>query len=222
MALVTTAGSSTADSYATVTEVDTYLAARSPFNTSDEYTSWLELTEAQKETRMKIATMMIDSMRFRGLKATLEQSLAFPRVFPGDDLYPKKAKQTTWVVTRIRRWEEQDDDSREARAETWSDLSDLADSLDVSLPTVPDEIKNAQAEVAFQVVHYHLLSLDPMEEGATNVNKLAVGPLSVAFAKAQTEQAAYSVFRASAMDATSIIYFMLKKYLAGGIRGALI
>ena len=52
MALTTTVGSATADSYATIAEVDAYLAARDPFSTQTEYTSWVALSTAAKEYRI--------------------------------------------------------------------------------------------------------------------------------------------------------------------------
>lgn len=73
MALDTTISGSTADSYVTVAEADTY---------HENYgnTAWAAIaTTALKEVALRKAAQYIDTKSFRGVKVTSTQSLEWPR-----------------------------------------------------------------------------------------------------------------------------------------------
>jgi len=69
-----------ADSYVTTAEMATYLASREGYDA----TEWNNLHDGVKDFRLKVATMLVDSLRYRGVRATRLQKLAFPRIFPSD------------------------------------------------------------------------------------------------------------------------------------------
>jgi hypothetical protein len=73
MALVTTPGSATADSYISLTEADIYAAARFGSDV------WSALSDADQEKALRQATRDIDRGRFRGVKTNPGQALQFPR-----------------------------------------------------------------------------------------------------------------------------------------------
>lgn len=204
MALVTTIASATADSYVTVAEADAYLATRKPFNISASYTAWTELSEAEKETALKWAAMLIDLLRVRGLKLTTEQSLAWPRCFRGDDLYP-----TT--------------DARADRWEDWEEVTDYCTAMEITEPTIPQDVKDAQVEIAFQVVHGYMTTLDPMEESSGELSSISIGgKLNVQFASAQSNSIpSGDLFNKSFLSAQTILKLKLRKYLTT-IRGRVV
>lgn len=65
-------GLSTANSYATETEADT-------FHSDKGNTAWASATSAQKEAALTYATRYIDSLRFPGSIKVYNQSLKWPR-----------------------------------------------------------------------------------------------------------------------------------------------
>lgn len=226
MALTTTAASATADSYATIAEIEAYLATRDPFPTSTYYTSWQALSTAAKEWRASMAARILDSLHFRGVRATKEQALQFPRIFPGSDLWPLSSTISNVrprIYSGLVQWigDATPSDDPDAMWDTWADLVEYADANSLTYPDIPTALKQAQAEVAFQVVHSHLATLGAMEEGSTGVSGLSVGPLSVEFSDKLAPAAAYSIFKSASLDAQSVILFLLHKYMAG-LRGALI
>ena len=72
MALVTTPGGATADSYATVAEADAYIAIRG------FATAWPAL-EADKEKLLKWAALLMNTWVWLGSATTSTQALAWPR-----------------------------------------------------------------------------------------------------------------------------------------------
>lgn len=101
MALITTVGGSTSDSYATVAEADAYFAKR--YNNS----TWTALTEAQKERALVTATDQIDRLIYRYSKygsdvesASDYQRLEFPRSYTVDSngaaIIPLEVKRATY------------------------------------------------------------------------------------------------------------------------------
>lgn len=76
----TGAGLSTANSYISVTDADSYIAN---FGNSS---TWTGATEAEKQEALRIGTQYLDlKYSFRGVKYTKEQALAFPRAGVCDD-----------------------------------------------------------------------------------------------------------------------------------------
>jgi len=208
MALTTTVGSVSSNSYVTVAEADVYLALRTQFASSSEYASWLLLSTAEKEDRLKQGTMLLDSLRFRGIKSCKAQALAFPRIFTGDDLYPT------------------DDLGRESNAlvdqyEDWTEVQEAADDEGVDDPTIPQEVKDVQIDLAFQVVHSYLMSLGPFESADYQADSVSVSKLSISV-KSSDSSIISSLFDKSALDSLSIVKLKLQKYLAGRVRGVVL
>lgn len=74
MSLVTTAGASNADSYASLTDTDAYFSARG-------VTAWTG-DDTAKEDALRLGTSYIDNAyrdRWIGVRTTFEQALAWPR-----------------------------------------------------------------------------------------------------------------------------------------------
>lgn len=219
MALITTVGAADADSYATLAEAASYLATRA---VEFDLTDWNQLSDAEKERRMKLAAMILDSChRFRGVKCCKTQALLFPRLFPGDALWDDDMEYTVFdydygLTTRTV-------DATPAPLvvpfDTWTDLTDYADLLGVSYPTIPQNVKNAQVEIAFQVVHSHLLTLGPMEGGAGELELLKIDGVEFGTARQIVGQSDF--FRKHLYGATSIIRLYLHRYIAS-MRGVLI
>jgi hypothetical protein len=80
MALDTTVGGATADSYASLAEANAYHAARKH---NDE---WTDAGEADKESALKWAARQLDAnFTFRGTRSTKDQARAWPRSGAVDD-----------------------------------------------------------------------------------------------------------------------------------------
>ncbi len=204
MALITTAGAVDADSYCTVAEADAYLTSRSgdPFDIS----GWSSLEDDQKEMRLKIGTRIIDSiLPFRGFRATKAQALAFPRIFPEDDLFV-----------------DDEDNPLDNSFDTWTDLADYADLIgEDTLPGIPDGLKYAQAEVTFQIVHSHLFTLDAFESGVKGSNLVDFSVSGLKVTEKRTVLPQDPAFQKAKFGAISIVRFYLSKYIARP-RGVLI
>lgn len=102
MALDTTIGGASADSYVSLVEADAYFASR--FGSD----SWTSLSDADQEKALRQATREVDRSRFIGSKWSSEQALQFPRVdtYSDDETaeIPSLVKQATceqalWVAT---------------------------------------------------------------------------------------------------------------------------
>lgn len=79
MTLVATVGSSSADSYCTVAEVDAYFAS------SYKRPLWEEVDSDDKESILKESTRLLDGLvSWYGYKATSTQSLRWPRAYVRD------------------------------------------------------------------------------------------------------------------------------------------
>lgn len=193
MELIALPGAIDANSYATVEEADAYLATRPGFDLE----AWSALDEAQKSLRLIFGALVIDSLKFRGRKATESQALQFPRIMPSSQLYDAGSS-----------FFDQED------------LEDFAGLLDVAVPTVPEEIKSAQIEATFQIVHSHLFNIGAFESGEADISTLTIDAISMTFKKEAGSP--YSLFSKSDFGATSTIKLLLQKYLAGGLRGELV
>lgn len=78
MALVSTISASNANSYVSVSDADTYFAAR--YGADD----WSALSPTQKESLLITATRIIDNLNFGGVKETAAQALEWPRLYVYD------------------------------------------------------------------------------------------------------------------------------------------
>lgn len=202
MALDTTLAGAAADSYVTVADAETYLGT-----TEHDLTGWNALEEAGKERRLQLAALIVDSVvPFRGFPATKEQARKWPRIFPGDDLFVD------------------DDDPRENSFATWTDLTDYADLLgleEAALPDLPDALKNAQAEVAFQVVHSHLLTLSAAEAGVSHSMDFSLEGLRFSEKTTYSPLPGSGLIKLARFDALSVVKLYLYPYIAA-VRGNLI
>lgn len=73
MALVTTSGSASADSYATQAEATSMLAIRTTG------TTWTALASDAKDNYLRWAAVVLDTMDWRGSRTAEDQALAWPR-----------------------------------------------------------------------------------------------------------------------------------------------
>lgn len=190
MTLVTEIASLTADSYATLAEVDAYLASR-PGITTD---SWDALDDTEKEFRIKMGALIMDRLKFRGVKATKYQARMFPRILPGSLL--NRTGYSTGDVP----------------FDTWADLQEYAAYVGESEPTIPQQVKDAQAEVTFQVVHTHFMTLSPFEQGDVKTSFIGLGKLQVQLGSKFYEVSGDFIER-GAISAVGIVKFMLSPWL---------
>ena len=131
MALDTTIGGSSSDSYVTVAEFNTYLESVY----GDTAATFLDIEEVAKEIRLSLAALILNTFPFRGVKASRNQRLEFPRWWRTDDEYDFIMDDEDYIL----------------------DYSDIEESA----PTIPAEVGYAQFEIAYQVVN-HILGLDPL------------------------------------------------------------
>lgn len=147
MALDTTVGGSSSDSYVTVAELDEYLVAAY----GDEATNvanFLELEEGFKEHRLRLAALVMNTIPYRGVKACRDQRLEFPRWWRTDDEYEYVLEDEDYFIN-------------------YSDIEENA-------PTIPTEVKYAQMEISYQVVN-HMLSLDPLAFPEKEIKSFELG-----------------------------------------------
>jgi len=147
MALDVSIGGSSSESYATVTELDAYLPAMYGA-THAGVVVFVALATAAKEQRLKLAALMMNTMPWRGAKASRDQRLEFPRWWRTDDEYDYVSEDEDYFIN-------------------YSDITENA-------PTTPTEIKNAQCEIAYQVVD-HILSLDPLSFPEQTIKSFELG-----------------------------------------------
>jgi len=210
MTLTVTAGSTSADSYATVAEADAYMTARGGFQTGTLPAEWTALSTAQKEMRLRLAASLMDSLMFRGIKATRAQSLAFPRLFRGDDLWPEDVNGNP-------------SDALADQYDDWTAITEAATDEDVDLPTVPQAVKDAQVETAFQVIHLMLSKQDAAESAVQEAGSLTIGKLSINLGSSSNSSAegVSSIFRSGSFDSQVLILMLLRPYITR-VRGAVI
>lgn len=122
-----TPGDAATNSYASVAEADAYLAVRGDTST------WTALTTGQKENKLQWAAVILDTLDFRGTKATSTQALEWPRVNVTD--------RNGWTVSGV-----------------------------------PSSLKNAQAEMAFQLIaNDWTQGLGPVTQDSLKVGSLEFG-----------------------------------------------
>lgn len=188
MALVVTGGSATANSYVTVAEADAYIALLPYADVAD----WAGLETAPKEYRLKLAALVMNSLAYRGAKACMNQRLAFPRWWRTEDDYP-------------------DDE------DTYEDMSDITDA-GLTAPTVSQEVKDAQCEVAFQVIHTVVLKADVMAapEKLIKAFGLGGGSLTIEFG---ADSPGRSLFDKSKLATISVVAMLLSRWVKqiGGV-----
>ena len=173
MALDTTVGGSSSDSYVTVADFNTYLESVY----GDSSSTFLDIEDSAKEVRLRIAALLMNVFPYRGVKASRNQRLEFPRWWRTDDEYEFIMEDEDYIL----------------------DYSDIEENA----PTIPAEVGYAQFEIAYQVVN-HMLSLDPLafpekeikafelggslaleffpNQGSTSMSKGAISSLTIVYA----------------------------------------
>lgn len=194
MKINTNPGDRAAISYATIKEADKYVLGRDGFDKE----SWSVLTEEQKAFRLAYGAYIIDSQRYRGIKACVGQALQFPRITRSDGAL----------------WEANSPFS------DYDTLQEFAALMDVPAPVVPKKVKFAQIEATYQIVHSHILTLEPFDTGEEGISALTIDDIHLSFRK--SGKSAYSLFCKADFGAASTISLLLQEFLFGGIRGALI
>ena len=181
MALDTTVGGSASESYVTVAEMDDYLkAAYGEDNTS--VSTLLDLEDSQKEHRLKLAALLLNTFPWRGAKASRDQRLEFPRWWRTDDEYDFVVEDEDYFIN-------------------YSDITENA-------PSIPSEIKYAQIEITYQVVDY-LLTLDPLAFPEKEIKSFELGgSLAIEFF-GNTGESSLSKASISSLD---IVYAYLGKW----------
>lgn len=140
MALITTIGGATSDSYITLVEAVALLKVSFP----EQYEEWTDLEEEMQEALLRGACDVISYLSLRGKKVYCEQALSFPRML-------------------------------------------LRDAEDVVYDSIPNGVKSAQAEIAFNVLYRASLSGAEVAEGevaGSRVTQVSLGGglLMVSFA----------------------------------------
>lgn len=197
MTLVTTEYASDCNSYVSLVEAQTYIDAREGF----DGTAWQALTDAQKEFRLTLAVQLLEAnYQWRGGAATKPQARVFPFITPQDtELY-------------------RDD------GEPFDDLDDLTDYcalVGVDLPTVPDDIKSAQVEVAYLVVDQCLGVTDQTDESEPLIKSIEVwGGVKVTVADGGASAKTVSLMKAS-FNSLTVVNLLVRKYI-NNLRGVLL
>jgi hypothetical protein len=197
--IVATPSLKTSNSYVTIEEADTYISDVYRGELSD---SWIELTDDKKEHNLKLGALMLNILKYRGEKACRDQALAFPRWWVTDWNKPKYADQYI-TVDQIP-----------------VDLS-LTNNYYGSPPAIPDEVKKAQIEITFQVIHSHLLTStsEPMEYPDHEVRSFTLGGgMTVDYFS--TANINSNLFAKDKIQSLAIVDYYLGKWIkrsAGGV-----
>jgi hypothetical protein len=180
---------SMADSYVSVEEADIYLQNRVGF----DITEWIAQDADKKEFELKFGARIVDSLSYRGMRATKTQALAFPRIFPRDDLYIEDASGYPMPF------------------KDWASLTEYAELKDLPAPAIPEDVKSAQIEITFQIVFSHLMTLGPMDTGEMDITSLGIDVINLSFGKATTS--AYNIFTKDQFGAIAPVRLYLNRYM---------
>ncbi len=215
MALTTTIGSPSANSMVTLAEADSYLATR-----ANVITTWGALTTTDKDLRLRLGAKMIGMLPLGGRKACLTQAMPFPRLKTTDALYGLGTFQlssTTGELTYIQAaygigCDNLSFDNR-GLYELWEDVTDAATSAGVTAPTVPQDVKDAQCELAARVAH-EILTVTTMTASDGGIQSVdLMGDVSVTFNSQSIEQATKKYLGGGKLSSLSIIQVLLGTWL---------
>lgn len=155
--------------------------------------TWSDLDDAHKEFRLKTAALLMNTLPFRGEKACRDQRLEFPRWWRTDDGYPPY--EDTYL--------------------TMEDIDDTGHDR----PTISDDIKEAQIELAYHVVHKGILETDFLDDPDRVIKSFMLGG-SLAVEFSDRTSADSSLLDKSRLRALDVAYFKLFKWIkrvSGGI-----
>jgi hypothetical protein len=186
MALDLTVGGSSSDSYVAVTTLMEYIESVYGDNAS----TFLDLETSALELRLKLSALLMNTFPYRGVKASRNQRLEFPRWWRTDDEYDFIIDDEDYIL----------------------DYSDIEENA----PTIPAEVNYAQMEIAYQTIN-HMLSLDPLAFPEKEIKSFELGgSLALEFFGTQ---ASNSMSKAS-ISSLDIIYVYLGKWykrISGGV-----
>jgi len=186
MALVTTIGGSDSDSYVTVEELRVYMEAVY----GDTVSTFLDKEDAAMELRLQLAALVMNNFPYRGVKASRNQRLEFPRWWRTDDEYDFILDDEDYIL----------------------DYSDIEENA----PVIPAEVAYSQMEIAYQVVD-HMLGLEPLAFPEREIRSFGLGgSLELEFF-GKDSSASMSKASISSLD---IIYAYLGKWykrITGGV-----
>lgn len=163
MSLRTSAGGRDTESFVSVAEADTFIAAL-----PDDPTKWTALSTEEKEYRLILAAQIVGMLPNRGRKIYCGQALAYPRSGQGGDG-----------------------------------------------TTIPEIIKEVQAQLAYSVVHRGLAKLPDVEDDASGpaIKSVSLGGLlSVTFASGPLSRGSLLDQMISSIQFP--VYLRLKRYLS--------
>lgn len=186
MALDTTIGGNSSDSYVAVEDLNTYVESVY----GDTASTFLDLEVSAKELRLKLAALTMNNFPYRGVKASRNQRLEFPRWWRTDDEYSFIVEDEDYILDYV--------------------------DIEESAPTIPAEVGYSQMEITYQVVN-HMLSMDTLAFPEKEIKSFGLGgSLELEFFGAQGS-ASLSKASISSLD---IIYAYLGKWykrITGGV-----
>lgn len=148
-----------------------------------DISSWSVLTSTEKEKRLILACAIMQTMAYRGRKACENQRLSFPR------------------------WSSRDERENVGKIR-FNTLEDIT-AYGYTAPSVPESVKNAQVEIAFQVVHSYLLTLEIMEGPESQILGFGLGgAINIEFASAKI-RSRNKYFDRARLDSTAIVELYL-------------
>jgi hypothetical protein len=139
------------DTYISLADANTYVSNNYP-TTATEYTTWNNLTDANKELYLKKATKKIDRLLLRGVKAVSTQTLEFPRAIRTD------YRRENFPLVNIR-----------------------LDADWVVETAVSQQVKDAQVEEALQTVTQGATATKRQQLQAQGVKSFSLGNLSESY-----------------------------------------
>lgn len=154
------------------------------YEDQDVLSEWEDLSDAQKEYRLKLSASILNTLPWRGAKACRDQNLAFPRWWRWDDGYP--FDEDTYLL--------------------------YSDIIDYTPPTTPQEVLDAQCEITIQVVHSGILKAEMMAFPEKEVKSFELGgSLGIEFFGNAQYGSLWSKAKLSSLD---IIEVLLEKWIA--------
>jgi len=156
-------------------------------------TTWDALDDEPKELRLTTSALLINTLPLRGAKACRNQRLEFPRWWRTNNGYPPYEN-------------------------TYEEYLDII-SAGYAQPIVPVEVKYAQIEIAYHVVHYGILAMDSMAYPEREIKAFGLGgSLSIEFTDLPIKS--YSSFSKAKLSSLDIVYTLLHKWIrrvSGGV-----
>lgn len=156
-------------------------------------TEWDALEDEEKEFRLSTAALLINTLPLRGAKACRDQRLEFPRWWRTDDGYP-------------------------TYEDSYIEYSEIA-AAGYTSPVVPQEIKDAQIQLSYHLVHYGIMAMDSMAYPEREIKSFGLGgSLTIEF----TEQVAksYAMYSKGRLSSLDPAFLLLHKWLirvSGGV-----